>query len=119
MEVLSIYHCSFRWKVEQAEIRGAKGVILYSDPDDITSGDSSVKVYPEDWWLPPSGAQRGSIKIGIGDQLTKGYPATGKIFTYLINILFNDCAFTVVLWYTSWIPRSVPGGAGYLQKKIK
>ncbi|KAH3845996.1 hypothetical protein DPMN_088291, partial [Dreissena polymorpha] len=61
-------------KVRQAEKRGAIGVILFSDPDDITSGIVD-KVYPDDWWLPPSGAQRGSIYLGVGDPLTPGYPA--------------------------------------------
>ncbi|WAR19930.1 NALD2-like protein [Mya arenaria] len=74
--VLARYGKIFRGdKVKQAEIRGAIGIILYSDPDDITAGDVD-KVYPNDWWLPPSGAQRGSIYIGVGDPLTPGYPAT-------------------------------------------
>jgi N-acetylated-alpha-linked acidic dipeptidase len=63
--------------VRLAEERGAIGVILFSDPDDITSGVVD-KVYPDDWWLPPSGAQRGSIYLGVGDPLTPGYPAIGE-----------------------------------------
>ncbi|KAL4238036.1 hypothetical protein ACF0H5_002747 [Mactra antiquata] len=73
--VLARYGKIFRGdKVKQAERRGAIGVILFSDPADITTGNVS-KVYPDDWWLPPSGAQRGSIYIGVGDPLTPGYPA--------------------------------------------
>lgn len=73
--VLARYGKIFRGnKVRLAEERGAIGVILYSDPDDITSGVVD-KVYPNDWWLPPSGAQRGSIYLGVGDPMTPGYPA--------------------------------------------
>lgn len=61
-------------KVHLAEKRGAIGVILFSDPDDVTDGDIE-QVYPKDWWLPPSGAQRGTVYIGDGDPLTAGYPA--------------------------------------------
>lgn len=64
-------------------MRGAIGVILFSDPDDITAGDID-KVYPDDWWLPPSGAQRGSIYIGVGDPLTPGYPAISKTMLFLL-----------------------------------
>ncbi|KAL4238328.1 hypothetical protein ACF0H5_003039 [Mactra antiquata] len=61
-------------KVRLAQRRGAIGVILFSDPQDVTSGDIK-QVYPKDWWLPPSGAQRGTVYIGDGDPLTPGYPA--------------------------------------------
>lgn len=61
-------------KVRQAEIRGAIGVILFSDPEDVTDGDIN-QVYPKDWWLPPSGTQRGTVYVGDGDPLTAGYPA--------------------------------------------
>lgn len=71
-------------QVEQAEKHGAIGVILFSDPDDITSGDDDYKVYPNDWWLPPSGAQRGSIYIGVGDPETPGYPSISKNQLWLI-----------------------------------
>lgn len=71
-------------QVKQAEKRGAIGVILFSDPADITAGDVD-KVYPDDWWLPPSGAQRGSIYIGVGDPLTPGYPAIGKLIDNLMK----------------------------------
>lgn len=60
-----------------AEERGAIGVILFSDPKDYTDGDQT-RVYPNDWYLPPSGTQRGTIYLGDGDPLTAGYPAIGK-----------------------------------------
>ncbi|XP_060559269.1 N-acetylated-alpha-linked acidic dipeptidase 2-like [Ruditapes philippinarum] len=78
--VLARYGKIFRGnKVRHAEEHGAIGIILYSDPDDITAGDID-KVYPDDWWLPPSGAQRGSIYIGVGDPLTPGYPAIATAY---------------------------------------
>ena len=58
-------------------MRGAIGIILFSDPADVTGGDID-QVYPHDWWLPPSGAQRGTVYIGSGDPLTPGYPSIGK-----------------------------------------
>ncbi|XP_053398140.1 N-acetylated-alpha-linked acidic dipeptidase 2-like [Mercenaria mercenaria] len=61
-------------KVHLAELRGAIGVILFSDPEDVTDGDIT-NVYPHDWWLPPSGTQRGTVYIGDGDPLTADYPA--------------------------------------------
>lgn len=59
-------------------MHGATGIILYSDPADYAMGQTdSSQVYPHDWWLPASGAQRGTIFLGSGDPLTPGYPATG------------------------------------------
>lgn len=61
-------------KVRLAEMWGAKGVILFSDPNDVTDGDIN-QVYPKDWWLPPSGTERGTLFIGEGDPLTADYPS--------------------------------------------
>ncbi|XP_065943873.1 N-acetylated-alpha-linked acidic dipeptidase 2 [Magallana gigas] len=75
--VLARYGKIFRGdKARQAEIRGAKGIILYSDPEEYADDSENTDVYPHDWFLPESGTQRGSIYIGIGDPLTPGYPAT-------------------------------------------
>ena len=59
-------------------MHGAIGVILFSDPADFTDGNTN-NVYPHDWWLPPTGAQRGTLLVGDGDPLTPGYPATGTV----------------------------------------
>ena len=64
-------------QVRLAQTRGAIGVILFSDPEDVTNGDMN-QVYPNDYYLPPSGTQRGTVYIGDGDPLTAGYPAIGK-----------------------------------------
>ena len=60
-----------------AEAHGAIGIIIYSDPADYTNGNTS-QVYPYDWWLPPSGAQRGTVYVGDGDPETPGYPSIGN-----------------------------------------
>lgn len=64
-------------QVRLAERWGAKAVILFSDPDMVTNGDIDG-VYPDDWWLPPSGTERGTLLIGEGDPLTADYPSIGK-----------------------------------------
>ncbi|XP_060586029.1 N-acetylated-alpha-linked acidic dipeptidase 2-like [Ruditapes philippinarum] len=69
-------------KVKEATRRGAIGIILFSDPDDVTDGDIT-NVYPKDWWLPETGTQRGVIYIAKGDPLTPGYPATENAYREL------------------------------------
>ena len=56
---------------------GAIGIILYSDPADYAI-DVNDPVYPDSWWLPGTGVQSGTVKVGKGDPLTPGYPSTGK-----------------------------------------
>ncbi|KAM4692820.1 aminopeptidase NAALADL1-like [Discoglossus pictus] len=63
---------------------GVKGVIIYTDPKDINDGKTDPKeTYPDSWYMPSSGVERGSFKENFGDQLTPYYPA--KSFTYRIN----------------------------------
>jgi len=75
--VLVRYGRSFRGvKAQQAEKRGAKGLLIYSDPED----DGFVKgaVYPDGPWRPSFGIQRGSIQYIFqypGDPLTPGTPS--------------------------------------------
>jgi len=75
--VLVRYGGSFRGvKAQQAEIRGAKGLIIYSDPED--DGFLRGPVYPAGPWRPADGIQRGSIQYIFnypGDPLTPGVPA--------------------------------------------
>ena len=75
--VLVRYGGSFRGvKAQQAELRGAKGVIIYSDPAD--DGFTRGPVYPKGPWRPADGIQRGSIQYIFnypGDPLTPGVPA--------------------------------------------
>ncbi|NXA37235.1 FOLH1 carboxypeptidase, partial [Eudromia elegans] len=82
--VIARYGKIFRGnKVKNAELAGAKGVILYSDPADYCA--PGVNPYPAGWNLPGGGAQRGNILNlnGAGDPLTPGYPA--KEYTYRLD----------------------------------
>ncbi|XP_070577792.1 N-acetylated-alpha-linked acidic dipeptidase 2-like [Ptychodera flava] len=64
-------------KALNSQGRGAIGLILYSDPADYGSDDPTAKVYPDGWWLPGTGAQRGNLHASDykGDPLTPGYPS--------------------------------------------
>ncbi|MGI5163293.1 M28 family peptidase [Spirillospora sp. CA-253888] len=76
--VLARYGAVFRGvKPREAARRGAKGVLIYSDPAD--DGFTRGKTYPEGPWRAPDGIQRGSIAqimYAAGDPLTPGWPAT-------------------------------------------
>ena len=61
-------------KVRAAELAGATGCVIYSDPaeDGFLQGD----VYPNGRYMPKDGVQRGSVAITgwvLGDPLTPGY----------------------------------------------
>ncbi len=76
--VLVRYGANFRGvKVYIAEQRGAKGVLIYSDPydDGYFKGDA----YPEGAWRPDTGVQRGSVQYLFkypGDPQTPGVAST-------------------------------------------
>ena len=76
-----IHKCISHTQVQNAERCGAKGVILYSDPRDVTGlhherGD----VYPNTWFLPDWAAQDGSVLPVIGgDPLTPGLPSVAHM----------------------------------------
>src|SRR3954452_25625744 len=75
--VLVRYGGSFRGvKAQQAEKRGAKGLIIYSDPAD--DGFLLGPVYPDGPWRPADAIQRGSIQYIFnypGDPLTPDAPS--------------------------------------------
>ncbi|EPQ15846.1 Glutamate carboxypeptidase 2 [Myotis brandtii] len=74
--VIARYGKIFRGnKVKNAQLAGAKGIILYSDPADYFA--LGVASYPDGWNLPGDGVQRGNVLNlnGAGDPLTPGYPA--------------------------------------------
>ncbi|XP_070577802.1 N-acetylated-alpha-linked acidic dipeptidase 2-like [Ptychodera flava] len=78
--VISRYGKIYRGdKSNHAEMFGAAGLILYSDPADYAV-DSVTDVYPDTWWLPGSGVQRGTLFLDIGDPLTPGYPSLDTAF---------------------------------------
>ncbi|XP_006820652.1 glutamate carboxypeptidase 2-like, partial [Saccoglossus kowalevskii] len=65
--------------VKHAEMFGALGMILYSDPADYAT-DGATDVYPDSWWLPGTGVQRGTLWINSGDPLTPGYPSLDSAY---------------------------------------
>eukprot|EP00057_Strongylocentrotus_purpuratus_P011970 XP_011666444.1 PREDICTED: N-acetylated-alpha-linked acidic dipeptidase 2 [Strongylocentrotus purpuratus] len=71
-------------KVLNAQKAGALGVIIYSDPANYAREDRDT-VYPNDWWLPDTGTQRGNVFVGSakGDPVTPGYPS--KPYMYRLN----------------------------------
>ncbi|XP_071506201.1 N-acetylated-alpha-linked acidic dipeptidase 2-like [Diadema antillarum] len=68
-------------KVLNAQTAGAVGIILYSDPADYAI-DGDISVYPDNWWLPDTGTQRGNVHVSDakGDPVTPGYPAKPYMF---------------------------------------
>ncbi len=72
--VIARYGRSFRGiKAREARRRRARGLILYSDPQD--DGYDRGDVYPAGPMRPPGGIQRGSVLNANGDPTTPGYPS--------------------------------------------
>jgi N-acetylated-alpha-linked acidic dipeptidase len=75
--VLARYFDGYRGgKAQEAEKRGAAGIIFYSDPMD--DGYFRGDVYPDGPWGPDSHVQRGAVVydyIVPGDPLTPGWPS--------------------------------------------
>jgi hypothetical protein len=71
------YGRSFRGnKVHNAEMFGAVGVLIYSDPaDDGPVPDKNELAYPDGPWRAPDSVQRGSLFPSFGDPLTPGFGA--------------------------------------------
>ncbi|KAK5106470.1 hypothetical protein LTS08_000589 [Lithohypha guttulata] len=64
-------------KVKAAELAGAAGCIIYSDP----AQDGSLKgpVYPDGRYMPPDAVQRGAVSLMswvVGDVLSPGWAST-------------------------------------------
>lgn len=72
--VLARYGRSFRGiKAREAEIRGAAGLLLFSDPS--ADGFTRGTVLPEGPYRPERGLQRGSVLNSNGDPSTPGRPS--------------------------------------------
>ncbi|KAH9509170.1 Aminopeptidase naaladl1 [Bulinus truncatus] len=70
-------------KVTIAQFYGATGVVIFSDPVDSTGmGRGDPRVYPDTWWLPPKGVQRGTLSVWKGDVLTPGYPSNNLAYRW-------------------------------------
>lgn len=59
-----------------AQRYGALGVMLYNDPQENVY--LTNETFPNGWYLPPSGVERGGTSLHKGDPLTMGYPAKGN-----------------------------------------
>lgn len=63
-------------RLKNCETAGAIGLIMYSDPAKYaTAGVNTSQVYPNTFFLPESGIQRGSTFIGDGEPLSPGWPS--------------------------------------------
>lgn len=60
-----------------AEDLGAVGLVLFSDPSDYAP-EGPEFVFPRSYFLPPSAAPFGTVKLVDGDPLTPFYPATSE-----------------------------------------
>ncbi|VDN82763.1 unnamed protein product [Brugia pahangi] len=68
-------------KIWNAEMAGAIGAILFSDPFEVArDGIEKENVYPNTEWLPNVGVQRGSIMHGSGDPLSPLYPSKKNLY---------------------------------------
>jgi len=92
-------------KLKAADDHKVKAIILYSDPDQYSPYGKS---YPDSWYLPEDGVQRGTVLRIRGDPLSNGYPALDGFHRWDIN----DVA------YFPKIPI-LPIGYGNAQKLLK
>ena len=82
----------FSLKVKNAQRYNASGIIMYTDPSDFNRGNTT---YPNSWWMPPSGLQRGTVGSD-GDYLTPLYPATGeKLFPVISLLVYYDISLSM------------------------
>ncbi|KAL4772209.1 hypothetical protein BDW60DRAFT_188481 [Aspergillus nidulans var. acristatus] len=71
-------------KVKAAELAGAAGCIIYSDPSD--DGFVRGAAYPKGRFMPADGVQRGAVSqmsYVVGDVLSPGFASTPKMKTRL------------------------------------
>lgn len=55
-------------KADNSEHFGCSAMVLFSDPADVAAnGTNTTDVYPNTFWLPPTGMQRGSLLLIDGD----------------------------------------------------
>lgn len=80
--VIARYGKNYRGaKAQFAQQLGAVGVIIYNDPFDFSSNFTNYnETLPHSLWLPPKGAQRGSVVYAVmnGDFPTPMLPAKGS-----------------------------------------
>jgi len=70
-------------KANNSEHFGCSAMILFSDPADVAAnGTEPEDVYPNTFWLPPTGMQRGSLLIVDGDPQTPNYPSIDGVYIW-------------------------------------
>ncbi len=67
--------CFLLSQLKAAEEHKLKGIIIFSDPEQYAPTGTS---YPDNWYLPKDGVQRGTVLRIKGDPLSNGYPALGE-----------------------------------------
>lgn len=80
------YQSDRAMKVKEAELAGAIGCIIYSDPAD--DGFAKGQVYPDGPWRPEDSVQRGSVALTswvVGDVLTPGWASTKDAERLAVN----------------------------------
>jgi len=73
-------------RVRLCQDAGAIGVIMFSDPADVTfDGLSPGDVYPNSIFLPDSGMQRGHARLTKGDPLSPTWPSVKGAYRQAVN----------------------------------
>ncbi|MGB9409386.1 MAG: M28 family metallopeptidase [Terracidiphilus sp.] len=126
--VLVRYGGNFRGvKVYIAELRGAAGVLIYSDPQD--DGFSKGDAWPIGPWRPETGVQRGSVQFLFkypGDPETPGVastldlPDSARVSPYgsqphiiSIPISYHDASPILQALQGPGVPQGWQGGLGF------
>ena len=61
-------------------------MIIYSDPEEVAGiGTDPDSVYPNTFFLPPSGVQRGSVYLGDGDPLSPTWTSVDGAYRLDVN----------------------------------
>ena len=72
--------------LRNCEDAGASGAIFFSDPADVAfNGTDSADVYPNTFFLPPSGVARRSTLLGSGDPLSPGWSSIKGAYRLEMN----------------------------------
>jgi len=68
-------------KAQNAADFGCAGLIIYSDPMEAAcEGTEPEHVFPNDFWIPGTGVQRGSLALTDGDPLTPYWPSVENAY---------------------------------------
>ncbi len=81
-DILKTMHLFSRGnKAENAAKFGCAALIIFSDPAEAAQeGTEPEHVYPESFWLPGTGVQRGSLALADGDPLTPNWPSVDHAY---------------------------------------